>query len=67
MAPDLEWYEKRCQWYQGELDRLRTALGKISEGRGRFSMDHHQHAANTIEDMKALANAALVTDTEEGG
>lgn len=44
--------------------KLLTALGKIAEGRGRFSLNHLKHAKNCIEDMKALANAA-VTNAEE--
>jgi len=35
------------------------ALEQIAEGRGTFSLDHHQHAKNTIEEMKALAVAAI--------
>jgi len=31
------------------------ALCKISEGRGRYSMDPLYHAGNTIEDMKKIA------------
>ena len=42
-----------------EVNRLRTALSEIAEGRGRFSRDPFEHASNTIEDMKAIAVAAL--------
>ena len=38
---------------------LRAALEKIAEGKGAFSLDPLTHASNTIDDMKALANAAL--------
>ena len=42
-----------------EVERLRGWLGKISEGRGRFSMDNFEHCRNTVEDMKAPALEAL--------
>lgn len=45
-----EWNEARA---------LRAALEDIADGKGRFSTDPFQHAKNTIEDMKALAKAAL--------
>jgi hypothetical protein len=35
------------------------ALREIAKGEGRFSRDPLEHAANTIEDMKALAEAAI--------
>lgn len=38
---------------------LLEALKEIQEGRGAFSMDHLTHAANTIEEMKALAKTAI--------
>lgn len=42
-----------------QRDDMVAALKEISEGRGPFSQDHHQHAKNTIEAMKAVAVAAL--------
>ena len=39
--------------------QMREALVQIAKGKGRFSRDHHEHAENTIEDMKALALNAL--------
>jgi hypothetical protein len=39
--------------------RLRGFLRAISEGRGRYSLDHHEHAKNTIADMKKLALDAI--------
>lgn len=42
-----------------ENARLREALVEIRKGEGRFSVNDKQHAINTIEDMKALAAAAL--------
>ncbi len=38
---------------------LRESLLPISEARGRYSKDRHQHAINCVEDMKADAVAAL--------
>lgn len=46
----------------GALERvayLEAALRKIAKREGRYSRDHHQHAANTIEDMAAVAEKAL--------
>ncbi|OFW58457.1 MAG: hypothetical protein A2133_00825 [Actinobacteria bacterium RBG_16_64_13] len=37
-----------------------AALHEIAKGEGRFSRDHMEHACNTIEDMKALAVAAII-------
>ena len=34
-------------------------LKQITEGKGRYSMDHLEHASNTIEDMKQLAKDAI--------
>ena len=38
---------------------LLTALVEIAKGEGRFSCDPLEHASNTIDDMKALALAAI--------
>lgn len=43
---------------QREADLL-AALREIAKGQGRFSLDHHEHACNTIEDMKAIAVEAI--------
>jgi len=48
-----------------ENERLEAALSEIAEGRGRFSTDPHEHARNCIEDMMALANAALNPPAKE--
>lgn len=45
--------------------RYRKALEKISEGRGRFSMDYLQHAKNTIEDAIDTAKKALAGEELE--
>jgi hypothetical protein len=44
---------------QLENKRLRAALEEISLGKGAFNMDLLKHASNCIEDMKAIAQAAL--------
>ncbi len=41
------------------LGVLVEKLKEITEGKGRYSMDHLQHAANCVEDMKTLALEAL--------
>lgn len=38
---------------------LLAALKEIAQGRGRFSNDQLEFASNTIESMKAIANAAI--------
>lgn len=48
-----------------KLAIAKAALEEISEGKGRYSMDHLKHAANTIEDMKALAVEALAKIKED--
>lgn len=42
-----------------EIEELKSVLKKISKGEGRHCRDQHEHACNTIESMKELANAAL--------
>ena len=43
----------------GTTEYFRRALAAIEEGRGRFSLDHLEHATNTIEDMRRIAHLAL--------
>lgn len=38
---------------------LLSALKEIAKGEGRYSRDPLEHAANAIEDMKAIALAAI--------
>ncbi len=38
---------------------LMEGLMEITKGKGRFSRDPFEHAANTIEDMKGLARALI--------
>ena len=40
-------------------EQLVEALEEIAKGEGRFNRDHLIHCENTVEDMKALAVAAL--------
>lgn len=42
-----------------------AALEEIAKGEGRFSRDPLTHATNTVEDMQALAVAAIAKATEE--
>jgi hypothetical protein len=44
---------------RADRDRLRAALERIAEGRGRFSVDQYLYACNTIQDMKEIAREAL--------
>ena len=39
--------------------KLLEALKEISKGEGKYNRDHLQHAENTIESMKAIANKAI--------
>lgn len=40
-------------------DKVIEVLKEIAEGKGSFSLDNHEHAKNTIRDMKELANDAI--------
>lgn len=51
---------------EATVARLRGALGEIAKGEGRFSRDPLTHAGNTIEDMIALAKAALAAAGPQG-
>ena len=44
---------------KAENERLKGALREISKGEGRYNRDPLTHADNCIDDMKALAVAAL--------
>lgn len=55
-------------WHSRDRSLLKVAeqaLRQIAKGEGRFSRDPLTHASNTIEDMKALAVAALAGPQEE--
>lgn len=47
---------------QACIEALEKALSEIAKGEGRFSRDPLIHASNTVEDMKALAVAALAAE-----
>ena len=53
---DLRTYAQECE---AACVVPREALEEIARGRGQYSLDPLEHAANTIEDMKALATTAL--------
>jgi len=44
---------------QARVEELEGALLEIEKVEGRYSMDPLKHCSNTVEDMKALARAAL--------
>ncbi len=48
---------------EAENKRLREALEKIAKKEGRFDRDPLIHASNAVDDMAAIADAAL-SDTE---
>ncbi len=52
---------------KAENEKLREALIQIAKGEGRFSRDPLTHASNTIEDMKALADTALLEKGKKEG
>ena len=43
----------------GQVEYYRAALQEITKGRGRHSRDPYEHAENTIDDMKQVAQDAL--------
>jgi len=48
-----------------EIDKLREALEEIKLGRGAYDQDQFQHAVNTIESMKQIADKALKGEKEK--
>jgi hypothetical protein len=66
-ATELSRLRSRGAELEGENARLREALEKITEGRGRFSRDRLTFAENTIEDMKAIAHDALAAHAPQEG
>lgn len=52
---------------QARVGVLEAALGEISKGEGRFSMDPLEHASNTIEDMQETARTALSANSPGDG
>jgi hypothetical protein len=59
LAAEAHWHER--------AERYAAALREIQEGKGKFSRDPLTHASNTIDDMKALARAALAEPEEPKG
>lgn len=55
----IEDYESELSLLRRKRDELLEALREISKGEGAFSLDHKQHAINTIDSMKRIANAAI--------
>jgi hypothetical protein len=48
-------------------DALLSALTEIAKGEGAFSTDQLTHATNCIENMKAIAKAAIAATAGEKG
>jgi hypothetical protein len=46
------------------IEALEAALREIARGEGRFSRDPYEHACNTIEDLIAIARAALAPEQD---
>jgi hypothetical protein len=47
------------------IEALEGALREIARGEGRFSRDPYEHACNTIEDLIAIARAALAPEQDK--
>jgi hypothetical protein len=54
-----------CQEAADRIEALEGALREIARGEGRFSRDPYEHACNTIEDLIAIARAALVPEQDK--
>ena len=68
--PTKQQWEHDTAW--AEVARLRAlnaqlveALTEIAKREGPFSTDHKQHCINAIENMGAIADAALAASREE--
>jgi len=48
-----------------QRDDLLKACEEIAKGEGRFAESQLEHASNTIEDMKEIANAAIAKSKGE--
>jgi len=71
LAPDGTLWRQRCKQVEAEVERLEAEVGRlraelkeIAKGEGRYNRDPLTHASNTIEDMQALAIAALRGEAE---
>jgi len=47
------------------IEALEAALREITRGEGRYSRDPYEHACNTIEDLIAIASAALAPEQDK--
>jgi hypothetical protein len=54
-----------CQRAADRIEALEDALREIARGEGRFSRDPYEHACNTIEDLIAIARAALAPEQDK--
>jgi uncharacterized phage infection (PIP) family protein YhgE len=54
----------RAEQAEIKIKSLEEGVAEIAEGKGRYDLDNHQHAINTIEDMKAIANKLLEKKVE---
>jgi len=61
----LEGDLKRQRKLWAEIHKLREALEEIKLGRGAYDQDQFQHAINTIESMKQIADKALKGEKEK--
>lgn len=59
---EIEQLHARIRELEAQAAGMRAALEEISRGEGRYSRDPLEHADNCIENMKAIANAALSPD-----
>ena len=53
--------ESELEQAESRAAAAEVALKGIAEGKGEFSLDPLTHASNTIENMKAIANAFLAS------
>ncbi len=51
--------EEEIKSLKAREDELKEALKEISEGKGAFSLNHLEHAKNTITNMNDIAKEAL--------
>ena len=54
-----------CGEAADRIEALEAALREIARGEGRFSRDPYEHACNTIEDLIAIASAALAPEQDK--
>jgi len=64
MESQIHEMEKDMAQLTEENERLRQALAEIAKGEGAFSRDPLTHASNTIDNMKRLAEQALLPNDQ---